>query len=288
MWGESQAMRSLRVNLSFALIALLTICSGRAQAGSILGDPVSLFFSLKQGGTTIANVPVTFGPGGMLPDIRDISQDGTPESFVTIGTLPLGLGYGVPIILKVVAEDDPVFKLLHFYIDVPIATYQINTPGPFSLFNTADGAPIEVSITNATFAGGAFVIPQLFNTNSFFTSFMRDKAGHFYESPQTNGFNSYGHGVNDIQVPATAYLDGNPGQYNFAALPGPVSSWTWSNIPNPGPAGTTVHNGIAGGQPSNGNGYVFELGLSVAFTPIPEPTSLALLLPIIFIRRRRR
>ena len=281
-------MKSHHHHLSAAVALLMLICASRADAGSIVGDPLSLDITLKQGGTTIIpSTHITLGPGGMLEDLKATFMDGDPESFVGVGSLPLG-GGSSPIILKVVTEDDPTFKLLHMYIDVPISLADINTAGPFSLFNTADPAPIEVSVTNVMFPGGAAVIPQLFNTNSFFTSFMRDQGGHFYESPQTNAYNSYGHGVNDIQVPATAYLDGNPLQYSFSATPGAISSWAWSDIVNPGPVGSTIHNGIAGGLPSTGNGYVFELGLDVAFTLVPEPATIVMLVPLFIISRRRR
>ena len=281
-------MKSHRLYLSAYFAVLMLICASRADAGSIVGDPLSLDITLKQGGTTIIPIThITLGPGGMLEDLKATFMDGDPESHVAVGSLPLG-GGSSPIILKVVTEDDPVFKLLHMYIDVPISLADIHTAGPHSLFNTSDSSPIEVSITNVMFPGGAQVIPQLFNTNSFFTSFMRDQGGHYYESPETNAYNSYGHGIDDIQVPATSYLDGNAAQYSFSATPGAISSWAWSDIVNPGPIGSTIHNGIGGGLPSTGNGYVFELGLAVAFTLVPEPTAIVMLLPLFLMSRRHR
>jgi MYXO-CTERM domain-containing protein len=248
-----------------------------------VGEPTGFRVTVRHGGVIIAEKYVTVGAGGDLQDIK--ISDGDPEDFVQIGTL----GGTNPMILKLVTEDDPTFRLLHMYIDAPVSLANIHAPGPLSLFDPSNGSPIDVSITEMTFSGGAAVIPQLVNNNSFFTCFTRDRAGHFYEMPQANLFDSYGHGVIDIQVPGEAFLDGNAAQYAFSATPGSVSSWSWSRIPNPGP-GTTIHNGLASGQPSTGGGYVFELGLAVAFTVVPEPGTavLALAAAVLAAPRRRR
>jgi hypothetical protein len=176
------------------------------------------------------------------------------------------------MILKVVTDDDPIFRILHMYIDVPISLNNIDAPGPTSLFDPVDPSLIDVEVTNATFTDGNVLIPLLVNNNSFFTMFMRDMAGRFYELPQTNAFNSFGNGVIDVQVPGAAFLDGNTGQYFFTRTISNSPSWAWRNMVHPGP-NTTVHDGSSSGQPSAGAGYVFEIGMAVAFV-IPEPATI--------------
>jgi hypothetical protein len=201
----------------------------------------------------------------------------------------LGLpGLGTPIILKVTSDGGPIesMRILHWYIDAPISMSDINTPGPLSLLNPFDGN-VKVYISGFQFSNGADATPLLVDNNSYMTSFMRDFQGHFYESVGANAFNSYGHGIYDIQVPGMRYLDGDTSKYTFAATPGVASSWMWGAIVNPG-LFTKVHNGTSGGQTPLIPGYVFELGTSVAFTGVPEPASLALLLPVLLLLRRSR
>lgn len=271
-----------RLALSAALALWAAASAAHAQ---FVGEPTGFTITVRQGASVLATRPVTIGPGGDLQDIK--ISDGDSEDFVQIGTLP----GNNPMILKVVSDDDAMFRVLHMYINAPLNLGNIYTPGPVSLFNPANPDPIDVSITNMTFAGGTQVIPQLQNNTNFFTAFMRDMDGHFYEMPGANAYNSFGHGVNDIQVPGQQFLDGNPGQYAFSSMPGSIASLAWSAIPNPGPT-TTVNTGPAGGQPSSGGGYVFELGLAVAFTAVPEPSTALLLalgtLALVPGRRRGR
>jgi len=126
-------------------------------------------------------------------------------------------------------------------------------------------------VTNATFTDGGSVFPLIVNNNSFFTLFMRDMAGRFYELPLTNAYNSYGHGVIDVQVPGAPFMDGTTNPYSFTSVSGIMSSWAWNNIVNPGPS-TPVNDG-SGSVSSAGAGYVFEIGLAVAF--VPEPGTIA-------------
>lgn len=239
-------------------------------ANGQVGEPSGFTITVKHGASTLATDNVTIGPGQELQDTKATFQDGDPEDFTQIGTV----GAGNPMILKVVSEDDPMYRVLHLYINVPISLANINAPGPTSLFNPADSSLISVEITNATFFGGMAVEPRVENDNAYYVSFMRDFGGHFYELPQANAYNTYGSGIYDIQVPGNKYLDGTPGTYNFTSTQGAVSSWTWGNMLNPG-AGTTIHNGFAGGLASTGSGYVFELGLSVAFiNGVPEPATM--------------
>jgi len=269
---------------SLLILGSLALFTPSSEARAAVGEPTGFTITVSQGANVLATRAVTIGPGGDLEDIK--ISDGDGEDFVQIGTLP----GNNPMILKVVTEDDPLFRILHIYINAPASLSNIFAPGPVSLFNPAITDPIDVSITNLTFAGGTEVIPQLQDNNHFFTAFMRDMAGQFYELPQANAYNSFGNGVIDIQVPGQAFLDGNLGQYAFSATPGSPAALAWSAIPNPGPS-TTVHNGTSGGQPSAGGGYVFELGLAVAFTIVPEPmvaAPLACALLVMFSRRRRR
>ncbi len=251
--------------LASVILVAYTVSLASAQ----VGEPTGFTITIKHGASTLATNNVTIGPGGDLQDIKATFQDGDPEDFKQIGTV----GANNPMILKVVTEGDPMYRVLHMYIDVPVSLLNINAPGPTSLFNPADASLINVEITNATFQGGTAVEPRIENNNSYYVSFMRDFGGHFYESQQANAYNALGGGIYDIQVPGNKYLDGTPATYNFTATQGPVSSWTWGNILNPGP-GTTMHNGFAGGLASTGSGYVFELGLSVAFiNGVPEPAT---------------
>lgn len=269
---------------------IAAICGGvaltlAATANAQVGEPQGSFtITIKQGGSTIANSSFTVGPAGDLSDLKASFQDGDPESFTQIGTV----GAGSPIILKMTSDDDPNFRITHWYVDVPVSTADIYSPGPTSLFNPLGGA-IDVTISGMAFDNGASVLPFIVDNNSFYTSFMRDWEGHFYKSPSTNAYNTYGNGVVDVQVPGQFYHDGALAYDFLVNASGPLSSWTWSNIINPGMATQVVNQFGATLDPSM-PGYVFELGLAVAFVQVPEPGTLAMLLPaaLLAIRRRRR
>jgi hypothetical protein len=268
-----------------AAIACLSVLSAANMASAQVGEPIGTFnITVTQGSHVIANHDVSIGAGGDLSDLKAVWMDGTPESFTQIGTIgPISS----PIILKVVSEGGPLedMRLLHWYIDVPVSLSDINTPGLFSLLNPFDGK-VSVAISGFQFSNGAYATPQLVDNDTFLASFMRDFQGHFYESPQTNAYNANGHGIYDIQVPGMRYLDADTSKYTFAATPGTTCSWVWDDILAPTIL-TKVHNGASGGQTPLIPGYVFELGTSVAFTGVPEPASLALLLPVLLMLRRR-
>jgi hypothetical protein len=271
------------------LITLVVLGCSSAYA-QLVGEPSAFDIAVMQGTQLIAQKHVTVGAGKDLPDIKTTYQDGTPESFVQLITMTASHTPS-PIILKLVSEPTPnaaMYRLLHFYIDAPLSMSNINLPGPVSLFNSNSLDQISVSVTNMTFSNGEGAMPQLGNDPYYFASFMRDVNGHFYQSPKTNPYNFAGHGIYDIQVPGSAYLDSDTSQYTFSSTPGVSSSCTWGNIPNPGQT-TKVHNGIQGGVSPAQPGYVYELGLSVAYTYyLPEPASLSLLLiGALMIKRRR-
>jgi hypothetical protein len=277
------------MNLKISVVAVIAaLLLAAVPVNAQVGEPSAFSITVKQGNQVIAQKAVTVGPGGDLQDIK--VADGDPEDFVQLITMA-GSGQPSPIILKLVSEplaDTAVYRLLHFYIDVPLSLANINLPGLVSLFNPLSSDQIEVSITNMVFSNGVVADPHLENTPLFYTSFMRDRQGHFYESPMAHPYNYNGSGIYDIQVPATAYLDADPSQYTFAATSGVSSSWTWGHIPNPG-LGTTVHNGFNSGVTPVQPGYVFELGLAVAITAVPEPSTLSLLvLGLWMIRRTAR
>ncbi len=277
-------------SIVIAVVGCAVVLGSAASASAQVGEPQGAFaISVYQGGNLIASDTVTIGPGGQLQDLKASFQDGDPEDYVQIGTLP----GGTPIILKVTSDGGPdeSFRCLHWYIDAPIGTVgdEIYYPGAESLFDPL-GGEIEVTVSGLAFANGALTTPLIIGTDTFLTSFMRDYEGHFYESVMANGYDEYGHGIYDIQVPATACLDADPGLYNFEVLAqGGAASWRWSGIANPGLT-TTVHDGFSSGVTPVSPGYVFELGLSVGFSAIPEPATLALLAPIglAMVRPRRR
>lgn len=275
----------MRTSIAFAMIASLRLSTAVAQ----VGEPVGSFdIVVKQGTTTLASQTVTIGfPGADLSDLKATFQDGDPESHTQIGTIGPSKS---PIILKCVTEDNALFRLLHMYIDVPLSMGNIYAPGPTSLFDAFAAPLIDVTITGMTFAGTTFATPQVLGHDYFYVSFVRDIEGHFYESPQTNPYNFNGNGVIDVQVPGTAYLDGNTSQYVFSATPGASASWMWAGIlrPDPLPSDTKVHDGDSSGVQSDEPGYVFELGLAVAFTGVPDPTTILLVAPALLLMPRSR
>lgn len=272
------------------VVGCAAVLGSVASVNAQVGEPQGAFaISVYQGGSLIASDTVTIGLGGQLDDLKASFQDGDPESYKQIGTLP----GGTPIILKVTSDGGPdeSFRCLHWYIDAPIGTVgdEIYYPGAESLFDPL-GGDIEVVVSGLTFANGALTTPLIIGSDTFLTSFMRDHEGHFYESVMANAYDEHGHTIYDIQVPATAYLDGDTGLYNFEVLAdGAAASWRWSSIANPGLT-TTIHDGTNGGLTPSIPGYVFELGLSVGFSAIPEPATMALLAPVALglIRSRRR
>ncbi len=278
--------------LTLALFGALCSAGLTQNVQAQIGEPMGVFeITVKQGASTIAHDTVTIGLGGNLTDLKATFQDGDPEDFVQIGTLGTP-GNETPIILKVTSDGGPdeSFRVLHWYIDAPISTSDIYAPGPNSLFDPLGGS-IEVTITGLSFDNGALVEPLLIGNDTYLTSFMRDYQGHFYESSMANLYDEYGHTLYDIQVPGAAYLDGDAGLYDFQVLgTGGSASWTWSGIENPGLT-TNVNDGFGNSISPLDPGYVFELGLSVGFAVVPEPATIAFLLPgmlMMGIRRRRR
>jgi hypothetical protein len=271
---------------TFALVGCVFAVSAADVAFAQVGEPQGSFLiTVRQGGGIVAQDTVTIGPGMELDDLKATFQDGDPEDFTQIGTIGPG---NDPIILKVTSDGGPSepFRILHWYIDVPVSLGDIYTPGPTSLFSPV-GGDIDVTVSSLEFANGVLAQPLLVDNDTYLTSFMRDWQGHFYESTHTNAYNYSGFGVRDIQVPGEFYLDGTVPMYSFAATAGTSSSWVWDNIENPGLA-TTVHNGFNTGVNPLIPGYVFELGLSVAFVEVPEPATLTMLAPFILMAARRR
>ncbi len=277
----------LRNIITVAIVGCLVVVGGTSVANAQVGNPTGSFdITVRQGGSIIAQDTVTIGVGGDLEDLQATFQDGDPEDFTQIGTVGSGASE-TPIILKVTSDGDSSFRVLHWYIDVPASLTDIYSPGATSLFDPM-GGDIDVSITGLEFDGGTLASPLLVGNDTYLTSFMRDWQGHYYESTSTNPFNYSGYGVDDIQVPGMTYLDGDLSEYRFdVSSTGASSSWTWGNLVNPG-LSTKVHNGYGSTTPLD-PGYVFELGLSVAFVAVPEPATLTMLIPgLILLARKRR
>jgi hypothetical protein len=281
-------LKNLIKVVAVVCIGVLTVPS-TANAG--LGDPFGSFnILIEQGGFTVANETVTIGPGGDLIDLRPIFVDGTPEDHTLIGTI--GVGGVDPIILKVVSDGGPdeAFRLTHWYIDVPVSLLNIHSPGPTSLFDPAAGK-IDVTITSMEFSNGAAGIPLVLDLDTFYTSYMRDYQGHFYEQADAHAYNAFGNGIIDIQVPGSKFLDGNTAEYDFEMLAsGTSASWRWANMLPPSLT-DTVNNGFGASITPTDPGYVFELGMAVAFVQVPEPTTIAFVamgaVPLILRRKRR-
>lgn len=148
-----------------------------------------------------------------------------------------------------------------------------------------------MTITGLEFSNGAAAIPLVLDLDTFYTSYMRDSQGNFYESADANAYDAYGNGFIDIQVPGSKFLDANTSEYNFEMLAsGTSASWRWANMLPPSLT-DTVNNGFGASINPLDPGYVFELGMAVAFVEVPEPTTLVLLaagaVPMILRRKRR-
>lgn len=233
-----------------------------------VGEPTGTFgIKITHGNTVIVNNPSVTVP-------QDIKiSDGDPEDFVQIGTIGPGAD---PIILKIVTDDDPNFRISHWYIDVPVSLNDIYSPGPTSLFDPFNPSFIDVEVWDLGFTNTTMVTPLVVGNTTYATAFMRDMGGVFYNLPLgvTTG---YPGPTTQVQVPGVYFLDNDPNLYTFGGtFEQPTASWSWRMLPNPGPNMTT-NNGTNPTAPSIGNGYVFELGLGVSFVGVPEPGTVGLL-----------
>lgn len=275
------------------MAAIVSAALGPVAAEAQVGDPTG-FFSLK---ITHGNTTVLDNPNVPVPaDIFLPERDGTPEGFVQIGTIgPMNS----PIILKMVSDPDPDFRIVHFYVNVPLSLNQLDLPGPTSLFDPSNPAPITIEVSNLSFTNTTEVTPMIVNNETYLTAFMRDMGGVFYNLPEGNTLNFPGPDT-EVQVPGRAFCNADDTLYDFdncvfgsfdGQIAQPTASFAWKNIFNPGPD-TTTNNGFNPNAPSFGSGYVFEIGLSAAFVGVPEPATAGLLalgaLPILMRRRRRR
>jgi|GEM_PF-1257071 len=256
-----------------------------AQVGEPMGAGPGNTFGIKitHGGTTVID-------RSDVPFPSDIKlNDGDGEDYVVLGSIP-----GTSFILKTVSDGGPTesFRTTHWYID-SVSPSDIHVPGAVSLFDPNNSSPIEVTISNIKFLNTTTATPMLLNNAGYYVSYMRNEPGHFYNLPGSGTFNQDGMGVIDVQVRGDSYMDGDLSQYTFASADGPVVSWTWSNIVNPG-TGTTVTDENGSVKLSNEGGtqlgFVHELGLGVAFTGVPEPATLSMfaLVPLLLRRRSRR
>lgn len=272
-----------RILCAAALAACFSVSTAQAQ----VGEPQGTFtITVRQGGNVVAQKNVSIGAGGDLEDLKASFQDGDPEDHTQIGSIGMS---DSPIILKVTTDGDSSFRVAHWYIDVPVSMANIHSPGPTSLFDP-NGGLIDVTVTGFEFDNAALALPLVQSSPNYYTSFMRDVQGHFYNLPGSHAYNAFGNGIIDIQTPGTLWNDGTPNPYNFEVLAtGSSVSWRWNNILPPSTV-TSVTNQFGTTFLPVDPGYVFELGLSVAFVQIPEPGTLAMLAPaaIFAIRRRRR
>jgi len=255
-------------------MSLILLCAVAAPATAYVGEPTGTFgLKITQGSNVIVDNPA-------VPVPSDIKiSDGDPEDFVVVGMIgPVP----TPIILKLVTEDDPNYRIAHFYVDVPISVADIHTPGPTSLFDPAGPIDITVEITGLTFAGTPYVLPRVEPNDTFFTAFMRDEGGRFYNLPKGVTVNFPGPWT-EVQVPGSAFLDAEPA-YQFRFVDGGSATIIWEAIYNPGSISATVNDGFNPAAPATG--YVFELGVGVAF--VPEPATIALLTwPMLLLVRTR-
>jgi hypothetical protein len=283
-WGTIMFNR----RLSLAALAGAVCLQSASMAKAQVGEPTGSFgIRITHGGTTIVDYPAV-----PLPADFKLS-DGDPEDFIQIGTIGPN---AAPIILKVVSDDDPGFRIVHFYVDVPGNLADIHHSDGDSLFAPSDSGLIDVSITGLSFAGTTQVTPMLANNSTYLAAYMRDTymgtGGRFYDLPEVTyvppgviGPEAQG------QVAGEKFYDGDLSQYVFTgSFEQPTASFTWGAIPNPGAVSSQVIN--ADGSLSPGDGKVFELGLSVAFVGVPEPGTIGLvasgLWTILTYNRRRR
>jgi len=240
-------------------IVLVTACSIAPVAQAQVGDPTGVFgIRITQGDRVIVDNPAVTVPG----DVK--INDGDPEGFVQIGAIGM---LNSPIILKIVSDDDPFFRFTRWNIDVPAGSFDINTPGPVSLFDPFDPATIAVEISNLAFVNTGEVTAVIFQTETFLAAFMRNALGLFYILPGGVPFANN----TQSQVPGTRFCDANTAQYSFSncdfnSIATPRATWAWRNIPNPG-----LTAGVVGSPPSANAGFVFELALAVAFIGRPTP-----------------
>jgi hypothetical protein len=239
-------------------------------AMSQVGMPTGTFNLRVTHGSFVLNTGVT------VPADLSIT-DGDPEDFVQIGTIGSD-----PLILKMVVDGSPDFRMLHLFLDVPQNLGNVYSSGGTSLFDPLDLSPIDVEITGMSFTDTTSVIPVVPNLDYFMTAFLRDTntstGGRFYMMPDGTYI---GPGVfspePQVQVGGNFFNDANTAEYQFTMMSyeDPTASWRWGNIPSP--SGRDVLAADGGIIP--GDGRVFELGLSIGFIGTPEPGTLALLVP---------
>jgi len=271
---------------ALVLVTGLIALPAMADVGEPIGAGPGNTFGIKitQGATVLLDKNDVVMPS----DIK--INDGDPEGYVVLDTWDAGLPSETDIILKVVSMGGARenMRTISFYVDAvdPINIYQ---SGLLSLFDPTNADPISVEISNISFVSTLTADPFLIDQDQYYVSFMRDQFGNFYEFADAHAYNAYGNGLWDVEVPGSTYLDGNASEYSFSATSGAVTSWTWSNLINPGPLGTTTAD-MNGNTGLPATGFVHELGMAVSFTGIPEPATLSMLMlaPLVMRHRRRR
>jgi hypothetical protein len=274
-----------RLALAGLLVGLSLATPPQVLAG--VGEP----YGAGPGGTF--SIRITQGATIIAEDLAapfPVNIKIAPLDPVQIGTTP----GGSPIVLTILSDFGPIedFRITHWFINTPVSMADLATPSTNSLIDPGSLDPIRVEIGNIAFTGTPAAFPLVVNNNSFYTSYLLDANGRFFQTPNTNPYDLYGNGKVDVQVPGMWYVDGSPSPYQFTGTSGPVVSWVWDNLLPPGMLTQVVqNNGSLGGTGYYSPGHVWEMGLGVAFV-VPEPSAAILLaagglLPIVARQQRK-
>jgi len=224
-----------------------------------------------------------------------------PAGFKFDGTEAIDLNTTTPdgqskIILKIhIVSPDEDLTVVHFYLRSVDDVNDPNGIGTGSLLDSnlpIDYGRVTFGVEGLDFSPnpvGTFLVDTE-DAATFYMLLDLGPRGSFIALPQGRGFSTGVPGEAMWQVPMSAFVDSDAGNYNFLGNVNVSPSAIWSAVPNPIDAGFGIVDVATATQltdPYSGH-RVVEIGAAAFYAVIPEPATLGLLaIPLALVVARR-